>query len=395
MGRELEMQRQFSKDLDQILAGESITLESNTSVDYRTDLEFAQKMIEHRVNPSPSFEVRLRQKLFSHLEAMETEPRRGSFRTNIVNAFQKPAWSTILPVTLALVLIFSIVWNSGLLPFDQSPSAEAASIAEKNPQVRAFFDGEKVEVTQVLMVVDDQGTVLMESKTRGLVNTIDLNTKQVTDVVQVHIPEFTAEDEQNTINVVKTDPRTKTLMDQGASIVNVYAGKSMDIQYVPDAEGKVHPQVNIKLTGEVHLKHKGEDWIAMVDLESQRLLNVHSARNTGFIRITEIYADIVVPAIAVLGIVLLFGLLRKNRWAIFSSGILSNLLGILGIAADLYTHQYTPSKLIPVFLVSIIGLISGIAGLRYSRKWIAIPGIVLCALAIAFEIFQLVIAWIR
>ena len=395
MGREFEMERQFSVDVDRILAGESIVLDNEITEDYRADLEFAQELIEHRVNPSPSFEAKLRERLFSRLEAVQTEPRLGSFWTSIAHAFHKPAWSTILPVTLALVLIFSIVWSSGLLPFDQSPSAEAASIAENSSQVRAAFGDEKIEVTQVLMIIDEQGTVLMQSKTKGVATTVDLNTKEVTEIVQVHIPEFTAEDEQTAINVVQSDPRTKALLDQGAVISRVTSSNSLDIRYVPDADGQVHPQVNVKLTGVVYLKLKGEDWNALVDLESQRLLNVHLARNTGFVRITEIYADKVLPAIAVLSIVLLFGLLRKNRWATLSAGILSIILGVLSIAADLYTHQYAPVKLIPVFLVSLIGLVSGITGLKYSRKWVAIAGITLCAIAFTFEVFQIVIAMVR
>jgi hypothetical protein len=395
VGREFEMERRFSEDLDRILAGDEITLDDKPHNDDRADLEFARKMIEHRVNPSPSFEARLREKLLSRLEENEARTHQRSFWTGIVHAFHKPAWSTILPVTLALVLIFSIVWNSGILPFNQSPGAEAASIAENNPLVHAAFGDEKIEVTQVLMVIDDQGTVLMQSKTKGVATTVDLNTREVTEVVQVHIPESTAEDEQTAINVVQTDPRTKELLDQGAVINRVTSSNSLDIRYVPDSEGQSHPQVNVKLMGVVHLKLKGEDWNAIVDLESQRLLNVHLARNTGFIRVTEIYADKAVPVIAVLSVVLLFGLLRKNRWATFPAGILSIILGILGIVADLYTNQYSPVKLIPLFLVSLIGLVSGITGLKQTRKWVALTGIALCVIAVAFEVFQIVIAIVR
>ena len=119
MGREFEIEIKFSEDLDRMLAGESVTLDGDPGGDYQTDLEFAQEMIEHRVSPSPSFESNLREKLFSRLETIETRPSHGSFWTSIVNAFQKPAWSAILPATLALVLIFSVIWNSDLLPFDQ------------------------------------------------------------------------------------------------------------------------------------------------------------------------------------------------------------------------------------------------------------------------------------
>ena len=66
-----DKERQFSEDIDRLLAGEEVTGNEDTSEDYRTTINFARKLVELRVDPSPGFKDGLKQQLLLKLTEQE------------------------------------------------------------------------------------------------------------------------------------------------------------------------------------------------------------------------------------------------------------------------------------------------------------------------------------
>jgi hypothetical protein len=81
MGRESEVERLFTKNIDRLLAGEKVPTEGLADEDLRTALNFAKKMIELRVSPSAQFESRLKAGLLGKIAEKERarESRQGWF----------------------------------------------------------------------------------------------------------------------------------------------------------------------------------------------------------------------------------------------------------------------------------------------------------------------------
>jgi hypothetical protein len=113
-------------------------------------------------------------------------------------------------------------------------------------------------------------------------------------------------------------------------------------------------------------------------------------KNYGLNGRIDVFRVTAVPIIAAVGVIILVGLLYSRRLRRLA-GIFSILLGILAVPAVLYSSQYTLIKLAPVFLIPLMGVITGAIGIKNGHKRTAIPGIVLSVLAIAYMIFSIVI----
>ena len=68
MGREDNIEKEFSEYLDRILAGEEVVVGDEASNDLRTALDFARRMIELRGEPSTAFARAFQDSPFHHLE---------------------------------------------------------------------------------------------------------------------------------------------------------------------------------------------------------------------------------------------------------------------------------------------------------------------------------------
>ena len=132
---------------------------------------------------------------------------------------RQPVWKTAIASVLAIALIIGgTIALPGLT--GQSAEALAAEIAENSPQVQAALGDGEVKVVKVIKIVDGKGTVICEGTMGRLVTAeVDLKTKEVTEVVTM--PELTAADNQEAIDIAKADPRVKELLDMGAMIGKV------------------------------------------------------------------------------------------------------------------------------------------------------------------------------
>ena len=80
MGKGTNEEREFSENIDSLLAGEEVEVGEDVSEDYRTAINFAQKLTKLRAEPSPVFKAQLKERLLSKLVEQEVEAARKKKR---------------------------------------------------------------------------------------------------------------------------------------------------------------------------------------------------------------------------------------------------------------------------------------------------------------------------
>lgn len=113
-GKEPRIYRDFSEQIDRLLAGHELKTEEQPDDDLRTALEFASKMAGLRADPSPGFEARLREKLQRSLEERET--RKRSWLKRLVA--QQSIWQAAAAAVF-IIIIASVLWVSGVFSFSR------------------------------------------------------------------------------------------------------------------------------------------------------------------------------------------------------------------------------------------------------------------------------------
>lgn len=142
-------ENRFADDVDRMLAGGDVgPTETRGDEGYRSNMEFAHKIIECRGKPSLSFTQALRGRLLAKLAEQEvaTERRRNekmSVRGRLLGMFPRsPAWRVAALTVMVAVLALVAVWRLGLLaptkgPVLTSPGPVAPRVAV---QVSAVAD---------------------------------------------------------------------------------------------------------------------------------------------------------------------------------------------------------------------------------------------------------------
>lgn len=119
MDKETKPEKEFSGNLDEMLAGQKVEMDSAQPDDYRAILSFAQKLIELRDTPRPSFEAKLKASLLSRLKESERETKPSSFwkgwQNMILNSLNRPIWRAVTPVVLVAILAVGVLWGTGVL----------------------------------------------------------------------------------------------------------------------------------------------------------------------------------------------------------------------------------------------------------------------------------------
>ncbi len=128
MGKSTNEERDFTLNIDRLLAGEEVESTEDASDDHRTALNFARKLTESRVDPSPVFKAHLKEQLLLKLaqeeaKAAQQRERAFSFWEFLKNLVpQSPTWRTAT-VTIVMVLIaVSVLWRTGM--FTRTPLVE-------------------------------------------------------------------------------------------------------------------------------------------------------------------------------------------------------------------------------------------------------------------------------
>jgi len=129
MGREINEEKEFSENIDRILAGQKVEVGEDVSEDFRAAIQFAQKLEELRDEPLPVFKDQLRRRLLLKLAekeaaAEEQKEKRFSFWETLRNLVPRsPVWRTAVATVVVAVLAVVVVWGSGI--FVQAPEQAA------------------------------------------------------------------------------------------------------------------------------------------------------------------------------------------------------------------------------------------------------------------------------
>ena len=170
-----------------------------------------------------------------------------------------------LATAAALILVVGWAVIGRPLP-GQSSTALAADLARHDPQVEAILRGD-VSVVTVTSVVDEVATVVVEdSHGQKVTVTVDLRSRIVTRVYQG--PQLSTDLTARAMSVVRADPRTRSLLDRGATI-----GRATPIFVTHDSIDPVTglPTQGTETWAQVQLDLDGQDWTAYVDLVRGRI----------------------------------------------------------------------------------------------------------------------------
>jgi hypothetical protein len=111
MNRNREIEKKFNEYLDHILAGEEVILEPGADEDFRTAVEFADKMFGLRPVPSEVYRNDLISRLLRKLgerEAAEREKRESVWK----KLWRQPIWQGAVMVAFAVIVV-SLLWRAG------------------------------------------------------------------------------------------------------------------------------------------------------------------------------------------------------------------------------------------------------------------------------------------
>jgi hypothetical protein len=120
-------EKQFSGDVDRLIAGEKPKDIKGSPEDNDKNIQFAKKMLDSRVEPSPAFKENLRKQLLSKLVEQEIETERQRVRAkgfwetirNIIP--RSPAWRTVTATVAVFALVLVVVWQLGVFTGPTSP----------------------------------------------------------------------------------------------------------------------------------------------------------------------------------------------------------------------------------------------------------------------------------
>ena len=310
---------------------------------------------------------------------------------SVFRKWLRPALAAGAAVVIFVALMIIQPWGVS------TPEASAASIVRNSPEVQAALDGEEIEEVEVTTkVVDDEGNVLVawvRTETRAVAAEVNLETKKVTEVIPVDVPEFKAGDEQKAIDTAKADSRVRELLAQGAVISEVSLGHSIDIEEVTGPDGVTRKEGAVKVTGTVFIELEGKVWHATVDLDDEKLLGL-AKPSTGTIiaNMSHLIFSIMTPFVVALGVLIIIGLALRNRLAGKIASVTSIVFGIIGLFGGLYAWPVGQGDQLLALGIPVTGLVMGITEIRrrVTKRWLAITSVVICSLALVLGIVAII-----
>lgn len=156
MGRK-DVDKEFSEDIDRVLAGEEVKLGTEASDDYRAAVDFAQRLIRLRPTPPAFFEAKLRERLLQRLSEQETKaPARAKenwFWEGLRRLVpQTMVWRAVTTTLLVIIVASGVFWQMGgftqpatLPPRPLSPLPEQPVRMEITSVKTTYLTGEEVE----------------------------------------------------------------------------------------------------------------------------------------------------------------------------------------------------------------------------------------------------------
>jgi hypothetical protein len=189
---------------------------------------------------------------------------------------RQPVWKTATVAVLAVALVLGLSLTIPPLTTD-SVYAQAAEIAQNSPEVLTAV-GEVGEI-QVIDVSETEGTVIAQGENGSVMAKVNLETREVTEMVNLTI------DEQAAIEIAEADARVQALLDDGATIGGV---STMYIQGVTGnvATGEFEEFCEAWVTVEI-AGSDGTTYAARVDLDAGEVVSITQTAETEAIPIPE------------------------------------------------------------------------------------------------------------
>ncbi len=182
MDNKKRKERNFSRDIDRMLAGKKVKIDKPIDEDYRDNINFAEKIIEYRGEPSPPFQERLKKRLLLQLSEKEAaEARQRSEMTSFWNWLRNlipksPVWRSAAVTLTVAVLTLVVVWRLGLFspgeepivtgPLGPTVSVETRAYTEKlatvpvetgSPMLKTVYAvGERIEINFFFKNITDE-----------------------------------------------------------------------------------------------------------------------------------------------------------------------------------------------------------------------------------------------
>jgi hypothetical protein len=161
-------EEEFTEDIEDILAGKEAGIDEAMDEDYRSNIDFAKKIIECRGEPSTTFQEGLKKCLLSKLAEKEvTETQRHSeiisfwyWLKNLVP--RSPTWRTAaVSITVAIVALV-VVWRIGLPspgegPIVTGPVAPNVSVETRASITKKLYTmGEEIDIQFTFKNITDE-----------------------------------------------------------------------------------------------------------------------------------------------------------------------------------------------------------------------------------------------
>ncbi|MBI4286381.1 MAG: hypothetical protein HY670_10875 [Chloroflexi bacterium] len=134
MGKEEErIAREFSENIDRMLAGKEVEISDAAGDDYRTALDFTRRLIEMRAAPRPAFRTQLKERLLARVR--QAEARQGAFWGTLHNIVYSPVWRAVTATVVVVLVAVGVMWGQGVFTpsgdqgFISQPSVSDKSIA--------------------------------------------------------------------------------------------------------------------------------------------------------------------------------------------------------------------------------------------------------------------------
>ena len=158
----------FARDIDGIIIGKEAEIDETIDEDYRSNIDFAKKIIECRGDPSAAFQEGLKKHLLSKLAEKEAvEARRHSeaisfwgWLKNLVP--QSPVWRTAAVTITVAVVALVVVWGIGLFspgegPIVTGPVAPTVSVETRTSITKTVYTvGEEIDIQFTFKNITDE-----------------------------------------------------------------------------------------------------------------------------------------------------------------------------------------------------------------------------------------------
>ncbi len=305
-----------------------------------------------------------------------------------------PAAAAAAIVAVIAIMLAAQPWNV------KSPEVLAASIVRNSTGVLAALDGEEIaDVKVTTTVVDGDGNVLMtlvRTEERAIAARVDIGTRQVTEIVRVDVPDFQPGDEKKAVDIAMADTRVRDLLAQGGAIGEVHLGYSIDIAQVTGPDGVTRKEGTVIPTALLTVELDEKNWNIVVNPHEGQVLSIGQSQPSAAMILVHIHkfaSTVIVPVLLILGILILLGQVYNSRASRAAAGISSLGLGIVSLFIEAYGMSSIWWRMVTIVALPAVGLLIGITDLRQrtARRWIPAGGIVLCTLALAYDLFHAII----